>query len=77
MTNTKARKTVVNVGVDVGKTSLDICIYEKGLYWREANTEQGIKQQLKRLSHYRVERLTEFGVRSEIEPSQTLSGILA
>jgi transposase len=57
MTNTKTRKTVVNVGVDVGKASLDIFIYEKDLYWREANTEQGIKRILKRLSHYRVERL--------------------
>lgn len=57
MTNTKTRKTVVNVGVDVGKVSLDIVIHEKGLYWREDNTEQGIKRVLKRLSHYQVERL--------------------
>ena len=33
MTNTKTRKTVVNVGVDVGKASLDVFIYEKDL-WR-------------------------------------------
>jgi len=57
MTNTKTRKTVVNVGVDVGKASLDIVIHEKGLYWRENNTEHGIQRVLKRLSHYRVERL--------------------
>jgi transposase len=57
MTNIKTRKTVVNVGVDVGKTSLDVFIYEKGLHWREDNTEQGIKRILKRLSHYQVERL--------------------
>lgn len=57
MTNTKTRKTVVNVGVDVGKASLDICIYEKDLHWQEDNTAEGIRRILKRLSHYRVERL--------------------
>ncbi len=29
MTNPKKRKSVVNVGVDVGKWMLDVCIYEK------------------------------------------------
>jgi transposase len=48
---------VVNVGVDVGKDQLDIAIYETGVYWREANTERGIKQLLKRLSYYCVERI--------------------
>jgi len=57
MTNTKARKSAVNVGVDVGKASLDIVIHEKHLHWQEENTVEGIKRILKRLSHYRVERL--------------------
>lgn len=57
MTNTKTRKTVVNVGVDVGKASLDVFIYEKGLHWQDENTPAGIRRVLKRLSHYRVERL--------------------
>ena len=57
MTNIKKRKTIVNVGVDVGKTSLDIVIHEKQLHWQEDNTEAGIKRILKRLSYYRVERL--------------------
>ena len=57
MTNTKKRKTVVNVGVDVGKEKLDICIHEKQLHWQEENTEAGIRRILKRLSHYHVERL--------------------
>jgi transposase len=57
MTNTNTRKSLVNVGVDVGKASLDIYIYEKDLYWQETNNEVGIKRLLKRLSHYRVERL--------------------
>ena len=57
MTNIKKRKTLVNVGVDVGKACLDVVIHEKQLHWQETNTEQGIKRILKRLSHYRVERL--------------------
>lgn len=57
MTNLKKRKTIVNVGVDVGKASLDVCIYETDAYWQEENTAEGIQRILKRLAHYRVERL--------------------
>lgn len=57
MANLKKSKSVVNVGVDAGKASLDICIHEKGIYWREDNTAEGIKRILKRLSYYQVERL--------------------
>ncbi len=57
MANLKKSKSVVNVGVDVGKASLDIYIYEKDIYWQEDNTVEGIKRLLKRLSYYQVERL--------------------
>ena len=57
MTNTKTRKTVVNVGVDVGKISLDIVIHEKALHWQAPNSPEGIRAVLKRLSYYQVERL--------------------
>lgn len=57
MTNRKMSKTIVNVGVDVGKSLLDVYIYEKSLHWQDENTTEGIKRILKRLSHYRVERL--------------------
>lgn len=57
MTNTKTRKSLVNVGVDVGKARLDIVIHEKNLHWQEDNTTEGIKRILKRLSHYQVDRL--------------------
>jgi len=50
MTNTKTRKSLVNVGVDVGKARLDIVIHEKNLHWQEDNTTEGIKRILKRLS---------------------------
>jgi len=57
MANLKKSKTIINVGVDVGKHTLDICIHEKQLYWQEDNTIEGITRILKRLSHYQVERL--------------------
>ena len=52
MTNPIKRKSVVNVGVDVGKWLLDVCIYEKGIHWQDENTPEGITRILKRLSHY-------------------------
>jgi transposase len=57
MANLNKSKSVVNVGVDVGKQYLDICIHEKALYWQEENSPDGIKRILKRLAHYQVERL--------------------
>jgi len=49
MANLKKSKTIINVGVDVGKHTLDICIHEKQLYWQEDNTIEGITRILK---HY-------------------------
>lgn len=57
MTNTKKSKSIVNVGIDVGKQKLDVHIYEKAIYFRADNNPQGIQQVLKRLSYYQVERL--------------------
>lgn len=57
MATLKKSKSVVNVGVYVGKYTLDVCIHEKQLCWQEGNTLEGIKRILKRLSHYQVERL--------------------
>ena len=57
MTNLKKSKSQVNVGVDVGKWTLDICIHEKGIHWQDENTPAGVSKLLKRLSHYQVERL--------------------
>jgi len=57
MTNLKKSKSNVNVGVDVGKFELDVCIYEKQIHWRDENTAVGIKRILKRLALYQVERL--------------------
>ena len=57
MTNLKKSKTIVNVGVDVGKQFLDVWIYEKSLHFQEENSTSGIMRILKRLAHYQVERL--------------------
>lgn len=57
MTNHKKSKSIVNIGVDVGKQHLDVCIHEKALHWQEENNAQGIKRLLKRLAYYKVERL--------------------
>jgi transposase len=57
MANLNKSKTIINVGVDVGKQALDVCIHEKQIYWQEDNTVDGIKRILKRLGRYQVERL--------------------
>jgi len=57
MANSNMRKSAVNVGVDVGKSFLDIHIHEKSLYWQAPNTQEGVRSVLKRLAHYKVERL--------------------
>lgn len=57
MTNLKKSKTVINVGVDVGKSTLDIYIHEKQMHWQDENSKAGIHRILKRLAYYRVERL--------------------
>lgn len=57
MANLKKSKSVINVGVDVGKAFLDVFIHEKQIHFREDNNKQGIQNVLKRLAHYHVERI--------------------
>lgn len=57
MTNLKKSKSDINVGVDVGKFSLDVYLYEKAIHFVEDNTSEGIKRILKRLSRYHIKRL--------------------
>ena len=57
MANPKKSKTIIHVGVDVGKWFLDVCIHEKEIHWQEDNTPEGIKRVLKRLAHYEVKLL--------------------
>jgi transposase len=57
MANLTQSKSSVNVGVDVGKSFLDVYIHEKQIYFQAENTTKGIQSILKRLAHYQVERL--------------------
>lgn len=57
MTISRKSRSMVNVGVDVGKDMLDICIHEKEVHWQEPNTPEGVRSLLNRLAHYEVERL--------------------
>ena len=57
MTNQSKSKSIINVGIDVGKQFLDTYIHEKQIHWQEDNTPEGIKRLLRRLSYYRVEHL--------------------
>ena len=50
-------KSIINVGIDVGKFKLDVFIHEKDIYFQVDNNPEGIKQVLRRLSYYHVERL--------------------
>jgi len=57
MTISKKSKASVNIGVDVGKDFLDICIHERGMHWQEPNTNTGVRNLLNRLARYQVEPL--------------------
>ena len=57
MANLKKSKTIIHVGVDVGKWFLDVCIHEKSIHWQEDNTPEGIKRILRRLAQYQVKLL--------------------
>ena len=55
--NANSRKTERNVGIDVGKDTLDIYIYELEKHWQAANTLEGIKQLIKQLNRYQLTRV--------------------
>ncbi len=47
----------INIGIDVGKDGLDVCVHESDRYWQESNTEIGIRRLMKRLCKFSVTRL--------------------
>jgi transposase len=53
----KNRENQVNVGIDVGKYQLDVVIHERQLHFTATNDAQGIRQVLKRLGRYSLERV--------------------
>lgn len=46
-----------NIGIDVGKATLDICVHELGLYWQAENTPKAIKALITRLKRYKLTRV--------------------
>lgn len=46
-----------NVGIDIGKSMLDVCIYEVDIYKQHPNTPEGVCQLLKQLSRYKITRI--------------------
>lgn len=58
MNTTKANsKAGKHVGIDVGKTFLDICILEIDRHWQIHNTVDDIKQLVKTLKRFHLERI--------------------
>lgn len=47
----------VNIGIDVGKTKLDVVIHERGLHFSAPNDTAGVRYTIARLSRYTVERI--------------------
>jgi len=54
---TDIKMSETNIGIDIGKHTLDICVYESDLYWQESNTEIGIRRLIKRLDRFSITRL--------------------
>lgn len=54
MNTTKANR---NVGVDVGKSFLDIFIFELDRHWQVHNTKEGIAELVKQLKRYKLSRI--------------------
>ena len=52
-----SRKSERNVGIDVGKDTLDIAILELQAHWQVPNDECGIRELVKQLKRYRLSRV--------------------
>jgi transposase len=46
-----------NVGIDIGKSMLDVCIFEPDVYLQYPNTPEGIRELLRKLSRYNLTRI--------------------
>lgn len=56
-TNANSQIKTRNVGVDVGKSSLDVYVFELEQHWQVANTPMEIRQLITRLRRYRLGRI--------------------
>lgn len=57
MNTMKRNNKSINVGIDVGKAQLDICLHERQLHFSVENNRAGVNKALSRLGRYQVERL--------------------
>ena len=57
MTSAHIRNKERNVGIDVGKDTLDIYIYECEKHWQVSNTSEGVKCLIKQLNRYQLTRV--------------------
>ena len=57
MANLQKSRSIINVGVDVGKQFLDVYLYEKGQHLQFTNDREGIAKLLRRIAYYDVERV--------------------
>ena len=46
-----------NVGIDVGKDTLDVYVYELDLHWQESNTGEGVRRLVNRLKRFQLTRV--------------------
>lgn len=51
------KHTQRHIGIDVGKSMLDICIYETDEYFQVENSTTGIKQLLRKIKRYKLTRV--------------------
>lgn len=52
-----SRSTERNVGIDVGKATLDIAILELQTHWQVPNNEDGIRELVRQLKRYKLTRI--------------------
>ena len=57
MTRASIRNKERNVGIDVGKDTLDIYVYECKKHWQVSNTSEGVKTLIKQLNRYQLTRV--------------------
>ncbi|GGX48687.1 IS110 family transposase [Saccharospirillum salsuginis] len=55
--NRYSKKTQRHVGIDVGKSTFDVHIYELDVHWQSANDESGIKKLVSKLNRYKLTRV--------------------
>lgn len=55
--NTQINQNEINVGVDTGKTQLDIYIRPLGIYFNVSNDENGIKEAIAEIKKHKVTRV--------------------